>query len=120
VALGAWWDEAPGAVKLLTPVYCGLIAMVAKEALAELKASFSALWSATWPILAATIAMTTVVLLLRGTAFAGRTEFPLIELILLSATGVVVYLGALFAVGRTVISEIAEVVGWILRRHGDD
>jgi O-antigen/teichoic acid export membrane protein len=120
VALGAWWDEAPGAVKLLTPVYCGLIAMVAKEALAELKASFSELWSATWPILAATIAMTTVVLLLRGTAFAGRTEFPLIELILLSATGVVVYLGALFAVGRTVISEIAEVVGWILRRHGDD
>jgi teichuronic acid exporter len=120
VALGAWWDEAPGAVKLLTPVYCGLIAMVAKEALAELKASFSELWSATWPILAATIAMTAVVLLLRETSFAGRTESPLIELILLSATGVVIYLGVLFAVGRTLISEVAEVVGWIFRRHGDD
>jgi O-antigen/teichoic acid export membrane protein len=119
-ALGALWGGAPGAVVLLTPVYCGLMVIMTKEVLAELKGSFSELWSETWPILAATAAMAAVVLLLREITLAGRTEPPLVELILLSVTGAVTYLGALFALGRTVIGEGAEVVGWILRRHGVD
>src|SRR6516225_1407835 len=114
-ALGARWAGAPGAVMLLTPVYCGLVTIVTKEALAELKGSFSELWFETWPILAATAAMAAFVLLLREITFAGRTEPPLIELILLSVTGAVTYLGALFALGRTVIGEGVEVVSWILR-----
>jgi len=119
-ALGARWAGAPGAVMLLTPVYCGLVTIVTKEALAELKGSFSELWFETWPILAATAAMAAFVLLLREITFAGRTEPPLIELILLSVTGAVTYLGALFALGRTVIGEGVEVVSWILRRHHFD
>jgi O-antigen/teichoic acid export membrane protein len=119
-ALGALWGGAPGAVVLLTPVYCGLIAMVTKEALAELNGRWSELWSETWPILAATAAMSAGVLLLRETAFEGRTGPPLIELILLAVTGVVTYLAALFVLGRTVIGEGAEVVGWMLRRHPVD
>jgi O-antigen/teichoic acid export membrane protein len=117
-ALGARWAEAPGAVMLLTPVYCGLITIVTKEALAELKGSFSELWLETWPILAATAAMAAFVLLLREITFAGRSEPPLIELILLSVTGAVTYVGVLFLVGRSVIGEGVEVLGWILRRHG--
>ena len=119
-ALGARWAGAPGAIMLLTPVYCGLVTIVTKEALAELKGSFSELWFETWPILAATAAMAAFVLLLREITFAGRTEPPLIELILLSVTGAVTYLGALFALGRTVIGEGVEVVSWILRRHHFD
>ena len=88
--------------------------IMTKEVLAELQGSFSDLWSEIWPILTATAAMTAAVLLLREIIFAGRTEPPLVELILLSVTGVVTYLGALFALGRTVIGEGAEVVGWIL------
>jgi hypothetical protein len=88
--------------------------------LAELNGRFSELWSETWPMLAATAAMAAVVLLLREIILAGRTEMPLGELILLSVTGVVTYLGALFALRRTVIGEGAEVLGWILRRHGLD
>ncbi|HKM68891.1 MAG TPA: lipopolysaccharide biosynthesis protein [Stellaceae bacterium] len=116
-AFGALWGGAPGAVVFLTPVYCGLMVIMTKEALGELKGSFSELWFATRPILGATAAMATVVLLLRDITFA---RSPLVELILLSVTGAVTYLGALFALGRTVIGEGAEIVGWILRRHGLD
>ncbi|HET6843310.1 MAG TPA: hypothetical protein VFK06_16775 [Candidatus Angelobacter sp.] len=56
----------------------------------------------------------------REIIFAGRTEPPLGELILLTLTGAVTYLGALFVLGRTVIGEGAEVAGWIFRRHGLD
>src|SRR5271165_5150266 len=118
-ALGARWAGAPGAVMLLTPVYCGLVTIVTREALAELNGSFSELWSETWPILAATAAMAAFVLLLREITFAEHTESPLIELILLSVTGAATYLGALFALGRTVIGEGIEVVSWILRRGVD-
>jgi teichuronic acid exporter len=118
--LGALWRGAPGAVVVSTPVYCALTAIVTKEALAELNGSFSELWSETWPILVATTAMAAVVLLLREIIFAGRTEPPLVELTLLTVTGVVTYFGALFVFGRTVISEGVEVLGWILRRHGVD
>jgi O-antigen/teichoic acid export membrane protein len=118
--LGALWGGAPGAVVLSTPVYCGLTAIVAKEALAELNGSFLELWSETWPMLAATAVMAAVVLLLREIISAGRTETPLIELILLSVTGAVTYFGAIFALRRAVIGEGAEVVGWMLRRHHGD
>jgi hypothetical protein len=118
--LGALWGGAPGAVVLFTPVYCGLTAIVTKEALAELNGSFSELWSETWPMLAATATMAAVVLLLREIFFAGRSEPPLVELTLLTVTGAVAYLGALFGLGRTVIGEGAEILGWMLRRHGAD
>ena len=64
--------------------------------------------------------MASVVLLLQEFVLARRPESPLVELILLSVSGAVTYGGVLFAVGRTVIGEGAEVVGWILRRHGVD
>jgi O-antigen/teichoic acid export membrane protein len=120
VTLGALWDGAPGAVVLLTPVYCGLVAIMTKETLAEMNGSFSELWSETWPILASTAAMTAVVLPLREFTFAERLDPPLVELIILSMSGAVTYLGVLFAVGRTVISEGAEIVGWILHRPSID
>jgi O-antigen/teichoic acid export membrane protein len=120
VTLGALWDGAPGAVVLLTPVYCGLVAIMTKETLAEMNGSFSELWSETWPILASTAAMTAVVLPLREFTFAERFDPPLVELIILSMSGAVTYLGVLFAVGRTVISEGAEIVGWILHRPSID
>jgi O-antigen/teichoic acid export membrane protein len=116
-ALGTLWCGAPGAVVVLTPVYCGLITIMAREALAELEARPSELWSKTWPILAATAAMAAVILLLRETVFAGPTNSALVELMLLSMSGALTYVGALFVLGRTVIGEGAEVVGWMLRRH---
>ena len=119
-ALGAVWGGAPGAVVLLTPVYCGLMVIVTKEALTELKGSFSELWSETWPILAATVTMAAVVLLLREITPSEWAEPPLVDLILFSATGAATYLGALLVLGRTVIGEIVEVISWILHRYGGD
>src|SRR5262249_23736995 len=116
VALGALWDGAAGAVVLFTPVYCWLMSILTKEALAELKGGFLELWSETWPILAATATMAAVVLLLKEIPLPGWLESPLVELMLLSVSGAVIYLGALFAFGRTVIVEGAEVLGWILFR----
>jgi hypothetical protein len=55
--------------------------------------------------------------LLREILFLGGLESPLVELMLLSVSGALIYLGALFAFGRAVIVEGAEVVGWILFRR---
>jgi O-antigen/teichoic acid export membrane protein len=112
-ALGALWCGATGAVVIFTSVYCALMIIMTKEVLAELQGSFSDLWSEIWPIPTATAAMTAAVFLLRHVIFEGRNEPPLVELILLSVTGLATYLGALFALGRTVIDEGVEVVGWI-------
>jgi O-antigen/teichoic acid export membrane protein len=119
-ALGAEWDGAAGAVGFFTPVYCGLMAILSKEALAELKGSFLELWSKTWPILAATATMAVLILLLREFALAAVPEPPLVELILLSVSGAATYAAVLFIVGRSVIGEGTEVVGWILRRQAAD
>jgi len=115
--VGALWDGAPGLVVVSTPVYCAVMSVMAREALAELKGGFSELWLQIWPILAATAAMAAVVLLLREFILAGGSDSPLIGLILLSAGGAVTYGAVLFAIGSPVISEGIEVIGWILRRH---
>ena len=118
--IGALWYGALGAVVFLTPAYSAVMAIMAKEALAEIKGSFSELWSEIWPILAAATAMAAVVLLLREFAFAGLTHTPLIGLLLLSACGAAAYLTDLLAMGSPVIGEGAQVAGWILRRRGAD
>jgi hypothetical protein len=102
---------------LATPAYCAVMAVMAREALAELKAKFSELWSALWPIMAATVLMVLTVLLLREFALAGRSDPPLLRLLFLSAGGTIAYGAALFAIGSPVIGEGAEVLGWILRRR---
>jgi hypothetical protein len=107
-------------VGFFTPVYCGLMAILSKEALAELKGSFLELWSKTWPILAATAAMALFVFLLREFALGAVPEPPLVELVLLSVSGAATYAAALFTVGRSVIGEGTQVVGWILRRQAAD
>jgi teichuronic acid exporter len=114
------WGGATGAVLFFTPVYCGLMAILTKEVLAELKGSFLELWSETWPILVASATMAVFVLLLRTFALAAGSVPRLSELILLSASGAATYAAVLFAVGRSVIGEGAEVVGWILRRQTTD
>jgi O-antigen/teichoic acid export membrane protein len=119
-ALGAVWGGAAGAVVFFTPVYCGLMAIMTKEALAELKGSFSELWSETWPILAATATMAVLVLLLREFALAAVPEPPLVELVLLSVSGAASYGIALLTVGTPVIREGIEVAGWILGRYRAD
>jgi O-antigen/teichoic acid export membrane protein len=118
--IGALWYGALGAVVFLTPAYCALMAIMAKEALAEIKSSFSELWSEIWPTLAAAAAMAAVVLLLREFVFAGRTQTPLIGLIVLSASGAAAYVAALLAIGSPVIGEGAEVAGWVLHRRSAD
>jgi O-antigen/teichoic acid export membrane protein len=118
--LGGLWGGAPGVIVFSTPVYCAVMAFMAKETLAEMKGSFYELWSEIWPILAATAAMAVVVLLLREFALAGRPEPGWVGLILLSISGAVTYGAALFAIGSPVIGEGAEVAGWILRGRSAD
>jgi O-antigen/teichoic acid export membrane protein len=114
--LGTLWNGALGTVIFATPVYCAIMSVMAKEALAEMNGRFSELWSALWPIVAATAVMAGVVLLLREFALAGSSEAPVVRLVLLSVSGAIAYAGALFAIGSPVIAEGTEVVGWILRR----
>jgi O-antigen/teichoic acid export membrane protein len=114
--LGALWGGASGLIVFATPVYCVVMAVMAKETLAEMNGSVSELWSQIWPILGATSAMAAAVLLVREAALAGQPAPAWVSLVLLSMIGAVAYGAALFAVGRPIISEGAEVAGWILRR----
>ena len=118
--VGAMRYGAPGAIVFSTPVYCAVMAIMAKEALAEIKGSFSQLWREVWPVLAATMVMAAAVLALRELAFAGRPEPTWDKLLVLSASGAAAYVAALVAIGSPVIGEGAEMIGWILRRHSAD
>jgi hypothetical protein len=93
---------------------------LAKEALVELKGKFSEIWSQTWAIVTATAAMTVVVLILGELAARIQVDPPLVRLALLSFAGAVTYGATLFAIGSRVISESAEVLGWILRPRKAD
>jgi O-antigen/teichoic acid export membrane protein len=121
--LGGWWDEADraaGVIIFSTPVYCAVMAIMAKEALTEIKGSFSQLWREIWPILTATAAMAAAVMLLRAFSIPAPTEAPLVGLIVLSASGAATYFIVLWAIGSPVIGEGIEVIGWILRRRSGD
>ncbi|HEX4615735.1 MAG TPA: lipopolysaccharide biosynthesis protein [Stellaceae bacterium] len=118
--IGAVWNGAQGTVMLATPVYCAVMAVMAREALTEMEAEFSELWACLWPIIAATALMAVTVLLLQQFALAERPDPPLVRLLFLSASGAIVYGATLFAIGSPVISEGAEVLGWILRRRRAD
>jgi len=117
--LGSLWDGAKGVVIFSTPVYCAVMTIMAKEVLAELKGRFSELWLDLWPIFAACAAMAAVVFLVRDFFAVGRLEHPLIALVLLSAIGATTYCATLLTIGSPVISEGAQVVGWILRRSAN-
>jgi O-antigen/teichoic acid export membrane protein len=118
--LGAIWDGAAGMILCYTPAYCGVMIFMAREALAELKGKFSELWSQTWAIMAATGAMTVVVLIFSELASPAQVSSPLIRLGLFSSAGAVTYCAVLFAIGSPVIGEIIEVAGWVLGRHRAD
>ncbi len=115
--LGAIWDGAAGMIVFYTAAYCAVMTLLAKEALTELKGKFSELWSQTWAIMAATAAMTVVVLILGELAARIPVNSPLVQLALLSFAGAVTYGATLFAIGSRVIGEGAEVLGWILHRR---
>jgi len=121
--LGGWWDEADraaGVIIFSTPVYCAVMAIMAKEALTEIKGSFYQLWREIWPILTATAAMAAAVMLMRAFSIPAQTEAPLVGLIVLSASGAATYFIVLWAIGSPVIGEGIEVIGWILRRRSGD
>ena len=76
--LGSLWDGAKGVVIFSTPVYCAVMTIMAKEALAELKGGFFELWLELWPIFAACAAMAAVVFLVRDFVAVGRLGSPLV------------------------------------------
>jgi teichuronic acid exporter len=115
--LGAMWDGAPGMILFYTPAYCMVMIFLAKEVLAELQGKVSEIWSQTWAIMAATAAMTAVVLLVGELVPPSEVISPLLRLILLSVAGAVTYCVGLFAIGSPVIGESIEVIGWIFGRH---
>jgi O-antigen/teichoic acid export membrane protein len=114
---GALWDGAKGVVMFSLPVYCAIMGFMAKEALTEMKTGFRELFSKIWPILAAGAAMLPVVILTRQ--LTGEEGSALMRLILLSASGAATYFTCLAAVGRPIIAESTQILGWILRRGVD-
>jgi O-antigen/teichoic acid export membrane protein len=118
-ALGALWDGASGAVILMCPVYCGVMAITAGKALGELRGNFVELWYETWPLLVATAAMAGVVLLFRNLVLTGQSDQPIVDIIVLSVSGALTYAASLFSLGSPVVGEMIEIAGWILRRRSN-
>jgi teichuronic acid exporter len=118
--LGTLWDGARGLIVFSTPVYCTVMAIMAKEALTEMNASISELWAEIWPILGATGIMAAVVTLMRELGLVGPPTPAWVGLVLLSTSGALAYGAALLVIGRSVIGEGAEVARWILRRSRAD
>jgi hypothetical protein len=96
------------------------MAIMAREALVEIRGSFCELWSSIWPIPVATLTMAVVVLLVRQFALSVAAEPAWIVLIVMSMSGAIAYCTVLLAIGSPVIGEGAEVVGWILRGRSAD
>jgi O-antigen/teichoic acid export membrane protein len=116
-AFGAFWDGAEGMVMIYTPVYCVAMVIMAKEALAELKTGLFDLWSALWPVFAATAVMGIVVSYFDH-LFQAAGSYPVVARLIASIlVGVLAYGVALFAIGSPVIGEGIEVISWILRRR---
>jgi O-antigen/teichoic acid export membrane protein len=115
--IGALWNGAQGTVMLATPVYCAVMVVMAREALAEMKSSVAELCLALWPIVAATALMTVAVLLLRQLASDALPNLASLRLVFLSTSGAIVYGAALFAIGSPVTAEGIEVLAWMIRRR---
>jgi O-antigen/teichoic acid export membrane protein len=115
VALGAVWRGATGAVLIFVPAYCALAMVMIKSTLRQLKGGFLSLWLELWPVLAATTAMAGMVLLLRVFVFADLPRSAISKLILLSLSGALTYVLVLLILGRGVVADGLQVVGWIRR-----
>jgi teichuronic acid exporter len=115
--LGTLWNGALGTVTFATPVYCAVMAFMAKQALAEIGVGFTDFWTVLRPIVTATAIMAATVLLLREFALAGGPDSPVLRLMILSASGAVAYGAALLTIGGPVIDEGIEVLGWMLGRR---
>ena len=118
--LGTLWNGALGTVAFATPVYCAVMAFMAKQALAEMEVGFIDLWLVLRPILTATVIMAATVLMLRELALTGGPASAVVRLLLLSASGAIAYGAALLIIGGPVIEEGAEVLGWMLGRRRRD
>jgi O-antigen/teichoic acid export membrane protein len=114
---GALWDGAVGMVVVYTPVYCITMIVMANKALAELKTGLFELWSALWPILAATAVMATFVSLVEHFVFSGREYSAAVRLAILSVGGAICYGVTLVAIGSPVVKEGAQVITWTLKRE---
>ncbi len=115
--LGTLWNGAIGTVIFVIPVYCGVMTIMAKEALREINVRYSDLWAAIWPILIATIVMTVVVLLLAKLLPPQEAVPAFVRLLLLSVAGAISYSAVLLAICDSMMNEVAEILSWIFRRQ---
>lgn len=115
--LGALWNGAVGMVAFYGPCYFVIMSFMARRALAELSGTISELFSQIWPILIAVAAMVPTIAIMREFGPLRQNTSEFVQLILLTATGGVAYVVALFAIGRPILKEAAEVVGWIICRQ---
>jgi O-antigen/teichoic acid export membrane protein len=113
---GAIWKSATGVVIASTIAYCTLMVIMAKETLREIKGAFSELWIETWPIFAAAAAMAASVFLVRDLMIVGPLHSSFARLVISCLVGATTYATTLLIIGSPVISEGAQLLGWLVRR----
>jgi O-antigen/teichoic acid export membrane protein len=111
---GAAWLGGLGVALVWAAAYPFFIAWMAQEALRELNESWATIWVEIWPIVRATLIMGACVVLLRSAIPAIDSTSRLFRLVVTSGAGAFVYAAIVLWQGGPVVSEIVQVVRWML------
>jgi O-antigen/teichoic acid export membrane protein len=88
---------------------------VAREGLRELQISWSTIVGELWPVTAATLMMVCVVLAVRWAVPGGELVDRVVRMVSAAVLGTAAYGAGISWWGRPIVTEIAEVTGWVLR-----
>jgi O-antigen/teichoic acid export membrane protein len=113
--VGAVLWGAMGVAVAWAVVYPIIMLWMAREALREIGASWSLLWTQLWPALAGALVMTCTVLMVKWSISTWGAEVAVGRLVATSVAGGAAYILTLFGIGGTVAGEIKEVIGWVIR-----
>jgi O-antigen/teichoic acid export membrane protein len=115
--VGARWMGGQGVALAWIGVYPLLMTCMAREALRELEITWRVILLQVKPILKAIFIMGVVVIVIRYLMPGSNTFEQLVRLGVASTVGAITYGLVILWQGDVIVNEIAEVLGWLIRRH---
>ncbi|MEP6886702.1 MAG: lipopolysaccharide biosynthesis protein [Nitrospirales bacterium] len=112
---GAHWYGAMGVAFALVLIYPLAMVWMAREALKELNLGTKALLRQLSPVAIPSVLMAIAVASVQWGLTAGGFGPHLVRLIAAASVGIIVYVGAVLIMRRSLADEIWEVAGWVVR-----
>ena len=111
---GATLSGGLGVALVWALVYPVMTAWVVREALREISLNWKAIWGEVAPVLKGTLAMAVAITLLHSAMQAVDSSTHLLRLVMGIGIGGLVYGCCIFWQGGRLVSEIVQLVGWVL------